>query len=164
MNTKRISSAIYLPRPSIRSYHQAICHQVVPYLPSGRTLRPYVIKSHHQTLAFTLPPVLTLIQHCCITKSLGSQICQRNRIKLPLLRVFCQLPPIVNALEQHWMLPTSLAEESNRYQGARRCCVQHAVWLGLVTEVLRLVLFYRLFSICKTMRLFGSRWIQTRKG
>ena len=137
MNTKRILSAIYLPRPSIRLYHWAVCHQVVPCLPSGHTFRPYAIRLHYQTLVFTLPPVLTLTQHCYITKSLGSQIRQRNQIELLPLRVLCQLPLMVNALERHWMLPTSLVEESNRHQGARRCCVQHAVRLGLVTEVPR---------------------------
>ena len=44
---------------------------------------------------------------------------------------------MVNALERHQMLPTSLVEESNKYQEARRCYVQHAVRLGLVTEVPR---------------------------
>ena len=137
MNTKRISPAIYLPRPFIRLYYPVVYHQVILCLPLGRAIRLYAIKLHYQTLTFTLPLILTLTQHCYITKSLGSQIRQRNQIEIPPLQVLCQLPPMVNALEQHWIQPTSLIKKSNKYQKARRCCVQHAIRLDLITEIPR---------------------------
>ena len=135
MNTKRIPSIIYLLRPSIRLYHWAVCHQIVSCLLSGRIVRPYGIRLHHQTLAFTLLPILTLTQHCYITKSLGSQIRQRNQIELFSLQVLCQLPSMVNVLERHWVQSTFLKEKSNRHQRARHCCIQLAMRLDLFTKV-----------------------------
>ena len=72
----------------------------------------------------------------CITKASDQDPSQ------PLSRASSLLSPLLIASNDEcpratFLQPASYVEESNKQQGAMLCCVQHAVHLGLVTEVPR---------------------------
>ena len=96
----RIPSAIYLPK---------LFHQVEP---SGLAFFLPLDQSSGSTQWVTLLSFTRLYSMSHATKfchnpdavhcqSPGYKIRQSNQIELPLYQVFCQLPPMVNALEQH---------------------------------------------------------------
>ena len=131
MNTKRISPAIYLPRPLCLL---AICHQAptaAPPRPFRRFRSMGYATEFHQNL-----------DAVCITKASDQDPSQQSS------RASSSLSPSLVASDGECpratsLQPASLVEESNRHQGAVLRYVQRAVYLGLVTEVPRIWCLWR---------------------
>ena len=134
-------------------------------MPLGRTIWLSLLNA---VLSFLMPPGLSggfaqwvtppsfaiTLMLCALPKSrIQDPSQQPNRASsLPSLSQVASNGECPRAIS---MQPASLVEESNRYQGAVFCFVQHIVHFGLITEVSRAQCFMKKSHVLHTSTILG---------
>ena len=107
---------------AIKPYHIAVCHQVAPSDPSF-----HLAANRYFNIA------LILHYQKFQTSDPSMKIANRALSSLSLLLVASNGKCFITTV----VVSTSLIEELNRQQGARRCCIQRVVQFALVIKVSR---------------------------
>ena len=106
---------------TIKSHHQAVCHQVVP-----SNARFYFAPNFYPNIALLLYHQKTQILNL-----------SKKPNKASSSTSFFLVIPNSEYLKAILMLPILLIKESNRHQRVWHYCIQRVVQLGLIMEILR---------------------------